>query len=91
LSLGFVACATAPEPPPDWKLDPQTAYPDSRYIARHGQGPTRNAAETAALAAISRYFTSEVEASSGYSQTESTVNGRTASSGYTEDSAFVRS
>jgi hypothetical protein len=90
-SCAAVPAALAAAPPPLWRQNPQAVYPDSKYIAQSGQGPTKSAAENAALAAISRYFTSEVEAVSGYRQTESTVNGRTTSIGYAEDSAFVRS
>jgi hypothetical protein len=88
-----LACAGGPdvESPPEWKLNPQEIYPNARYIAQSGQGPTKTAAENAALAAISRYFSSEVEAVSGYRQTESTVNGARTSTEYAEDSAFVRS
>jgi hypothetical protein len=93
LFLALSSCASVPEAenPPEWKLNPQQVYPDSRYIAQSGQGPTKTAAENAALAAISRYFTSEVEAVSGYRQTESTANGTQKSTEYFEDSAFVRS
>jgi hypothetical protein len=93
LFLSLPSCAGVPVAKNllEWKLNPQQAYPDSRYIAQSGQGPTKTAAENAALAAISRYLTSEVEAVSGYWQTESTENGARTSTGYFEDSAFVRS
>jgi hypothetical protein len=90
--LVLSSCAGVPDtPPPAWKLNPQQVYPNSRYIARNGQGPTKTAAEDAALAALSRYFTSEVEAVSDYRWTESTVNGVGTSTGYIADSVFVRS
>jgi hypothetical protein len=87
----FLFSCTSVSAPPEWKLNPQQAYPNSRYIAQSGQGPTKAAAENAALAAISRYFSSEVEAVAGYRQTESTVNGARTSTEHYEDTAFVRS
>jgi hypothetical protein len=58
----LLSCATtALAPPPDWAKDLDAEYPQDRYIAQTGNGVDRRDAENSALAAISRYFISEVQ------------------------------
>ncbi|AEF86345.1 hypothetical protein TREPR_3856 [Treponema primitia ZAS-2] len=52
-------------------------YPADTYIAQHGQGQTREAAEASAAAAISRYFISEVRSATGILEFERQTNGVT--------------
>ncbi|GHV77404.1 hypothetical protein AGMMS49942_22250 [Spirochaetia bacterium] len=58
------SCASAPSTPPDWAGPAQNVnavYPAEKFIAQKGTGADPNAAQVNALAAISRYFESEVE------------------------------
>jgi len=62
-SVIFIACASTPSDSPIWNASPAAMwqmFPDSEFIAQHGRGATRAAAEAAGTAAIARFFNSEV-------------------------------
>jgi hypothetical protein len=76
---------------PAWARDLESVYPSGRYIAQTGYGATGEAARDAALAAIARYFTSRVEAESGYNSSETQLNGVSTTREYAYDTARVTS
>jgi hypothetical protein len=45
---------------PDWFLNPQSVYPDNKYMTALGSGDTRRAAEQSALGALSQRFEAKV-------------------------------
>jgi hypothetical protein len=60
----LLSCATAPAPVPEWAArGVDQAFPLGGYIAQEGRGQSREAAETNAMAALSRYFAAQVETS----------------------------
>jgi uncharacterized lipoprotein YajG len=63
--LVLSACASSPEPLPDqppWVISVEDAYPNDQFIAQRGRGKSRQEAEMAALALISRIFSNEITA-----------------------------
>ena len=61
-ALLLLSCATTPKTPA-WDMSPSAmaqAYPDSRYIAQRGIGTDKASAEADAVAAIARYFNTQV-------------------------------
>jgi hypothetical protein len=46
---------------PSWYLDTELEYPRNRFIAAVGEGKTRTDAETAAIAAISLFFSTQTD------------------------------
>ncbi|GHV74706.1 hypothetical protein AGMMS49940_20080 [Spirochaetia bacterium] len=90
----LLSCAATPVVVPDWAQSPAAitqVYPTDTYIAQRGRGQTRQAAEAAAAAEIARYFTSQINANSGFRTTTSTQNGVTSENLETETFAFVTS
>ncbi len=45
---------------PGWYLDPQSVYPDDKFMTAIGTGDTRRAAEQSAMAGLSQIFKSEI-------------------------------
>ncbi len=45
---------------PEWFLDPQSVYPDNKYMTALGSGDTRRGAEQSALGALSQRFEAKV-------------------------------
>ena len=45
---------------PGWYLDPQSVYPDDKFLTGIGTGDTRRAAEQSAMAGLSQIFKSEI-------------------------------
>jgi hypothetical protein len=59
--LSLAACASGPKrAEPEWTAGVAAVYPDAAYIAHAGSGASRESAEANALAAISRYFSTEI-------------------------------
>jgi hypothetical protein len=102
----IISCATAPSapsvqsapsapepaaPPPEWFLDVNAVYPAARYIAQRGRGASREAAETEGIAAISRYFSSEMSASTRSAYTNVQQNGADSETIVTETDNYVQS
>lgn len=54
-------CGTWIHPEPDWVRNPKTIYPENQYLAAVGAGATRQAAENAAAANLSRIFEARIE------------------------------
>lgn len=46
---------------PEWYLDPQSAYPQNRYVAAVGSGDKPDAAKASALGALSQRFQADVK------------------------------
>jgi hypothetical protein len=92
LFLAFIfSCASAPkdgEKPPLWISDLEAAYPSSQYIAGRGYGDTKQSAENAALAAISRYFTQKIAVTM---EERAQVNAEGVSSSALSETLFVES
>jgi hypothetical protein len=61
LILGIVLSAALQAQVPSWYLDREADYPSAFYIAAVGEGPSRSAAETAAVAAVSLFFNTSTE------------------------------
>ena len=62
-SLFLTACAGSPSVSPAWDASPaamRQVFPDSEFIAQHGRGATRAAAEADGTAAIARFFNTEL-------------------------------
>jgi hypothetical protein len=95
LTFGGVlaACAAGPraaEAPP-WARSVEAVYPRDEYIAQRGEGGSRQEAELAALAAISYYFESEINAGQSSRRVWTEQNGVTAAESRTETETIVRS
>ena len=63
LAVFLIGCASAPSTQPPWAGSAQNVnrvYPQDKYIAQKGTGAEREMAQVNAIAAISRYFESEV-------------------------------
>lgn len=92
IGLIFLSCATTPVLVPDWAGSGiRTVYPDSDFIAQRGRGVTRNAAEVAGAAEISRYIKSQIIVNMGYIISVDQQNGVTEERSETTAEAFVQS
>ncbi|MBN2685988.1 MAG: LPP20 family lipoprotein [Pontiellaceae bacterium] len=60
IALAFAGCKTLQEP--DWLRNPKSVYPEDRYLSAIGAGSSRQTAEYAASANLSRIFKSHIEA-----------------------------
>jgi len=78
-------------PPPEWARSMESVYPGERFIAVTGRGMNRQAAETAALAGIARYFQSEVRSQTASSVSSTSGNGAAAMSRSLSEETFVNS
>jgi hypothetical protein len=90
-ALILSACVSAPvaAPTPDWVTNGmEAAYPQNAYIAVEGRGNSRKAAEADALAALSRYFISNVET---ITQTAQVFSSETGISEHLSERNFVHS
>jgi hypothetical protein len=90
-ALILSACVSAPvgAPPPDWVTNGmEAAYPQKAYIAVEGRRNSRKAAEADALAALSRYFISNVET---ITQTAQVFSSETGISEHLSERNFVHS
>jgi uncharacterized lipoprotein YajG len=91
--LMFLAACASP-PIPDWAQSPTAItriYPADAYIAQRGRGQTREAAEAAAAAEISRYFMTQISSSFSERSAYSEQDGVTRESLEIEASSFVTS
>jgi hypothetical protein len=64
-----LACAAAPKSPaagpaPGWVLNPRETYPEAKYLAAVGNGPSRSEAETKAMSSLISVFGQSVTSSS---------------------------
>lgn len=73
LFLLTTSCISAKAPA--WYEDIENTYPESKYIAQIGYGQTRQAAETDAVARISRFFQTNISTNTEASQTFVANNG----------------
>jgi hypothetical protein len=76
---------------PSWTLDPAVAYPSNRYISGRGHGDGRAAAESSALAAVSRYFLSEIHSEIQSQSSYAEQNGVSSTGERFDEEIFVRS
>ena len=53
-------CGTLINSEPDWVKNPQSIYPDNKFLVSIGEGDTRQGAENAAAANLSRIFESRI-------------------------------
>jgi hypothetical protein len=85
----LASCASAPTAPPDWVVrGVEAVYPRNAYIAQEGRGPSREQAETDALAAIARYCETQVAVQE---QSQQTVTSTGANSARLDSAVFVQS
>jgi hypothetical protein len=97
LAALLAACAGTPQntDTPAWARNVEAVYPRSAYIARRGEGVTRQEAELAALNGISFYFESEISseiiAEESFSQSGTGQDSRTSAESRIETSTLVRS
>jgi hypothetical protein len=91
--LLIAGCYSSPSQikPTEWAGQLDIAYPPERFIAQIGFGNDRENAMTNALAAISRYFTSEVSSSTNLSEKYSQTNGGAITELFVSDEIFVNS
>jgi hypothetical protein len=61
LTFLFLSCATRAVVAPLWTADVSTVFPNDAYIAQKSYGADKRGAETAALAALARFFKSNIE------------------------------
>lgn len=66
--LLLMGCASQKGAIPEWVVNPQTAYPPSRYLSSVGEGDTRRAAENSAAAGLARIFKSSIDATETLSE-----------------------
>lgn len=88
------SCASAPSTPPDWAGPAQNVtrvYPAEKFIAQKGTGADPNAAQVNALAALSRYFESEVESRVSSVQVITQQNGADEAYLRVEESGLIQS
>ena len=62
ISLAFAGCRSMHGGTPAWLRNPQSVYPEERFLVAVGEGDTRRAAENAAAANLSRIFEARIEA-----------------------------
>ncbi len=60
VSSGGSSSAAGTDNMPGWYLDPQSVYPDDKFMTAIGTGDTRRAAEQSAMAGLSQIFKSEI-------------------------------
>ncbi len=61
LLLLVAGCATVGNRVPDWVRNPKTTYPEKTFLVAVGEGDTRQGAENAAAANLSRIFEAHIE------------------------------
>jgi hypothetical protein len=61
VQLLLSGCFTTGNKAPEWVTNPKSVYPESEFLATVGEGDTRQAAENAADAKLSRIFESRIE------------------------------
>jgi hypothetical protein len=89
----LASCATGPTMLPPWSASPaaiREVYPDGEYIAQQGRGKSRHTAEASAAAAISRFMTSQIQATTGYTMTSNETNGKSAENIQTINEAYIK-
>jgi hypothetical protein len=78
--------------PPVWASQGIDAvYPQAQFIAQEGRGAAREDAEANAAANIARFLQSQIETTSGYTQSATQVNGKTTETLKTTNEAYVKS
>lgn len=72
----LAGCGTLRPGEPDWVRNPKSIYPENRYLVAVGEGDTRQAAENAASANLSRIFEAHIESDERMVDTVNETNDR---------------